>query len=137
MYFIEEDEAIIEVGFGSQNATDSSPLLAEAIRQMEAYYRHELTEFDLPLRALGTEFQMKVWKALQTIPYGETYSYQDIARIVGNIKAVRAVGGANNKNPISIIIPCHRVIGKNGKMVGYGGGLDKKEWLLAFEKRTS
>lgn len=136
MYFIEEDEAIIDVSFGSQDATDSSPLLAEAIRQMEAYYRHELTEFDLPLRALGTEFQMKVWKALQTIPYGETYSYQDIARIVGNIKAVRAVGGANNKNPISIIIPCHRVIGKDGKMVGYGGGLDKKEWLLAFEKRT-
>jgi O-6-methylguanine DNA methyltransferase len=80
---------------------------------------------------------MKVWQALQTIPYGETCSYRDIARIIGNIKAVRAVGGANNKNPVAIIIPCHRVIGKNGKLVGYGGGLDKKAWLLAFEKRTS
>lgn len=137
MHFIEEDENLIEVGFGDRTETSSTPLLKEAIRQMDAYFRHALIEFDLPLRTVGTEFQMKVWQALQTIPYGETCSYRDIARIIGNIKAVRAVGGANNKNPVAIIIPCHRVIGKNGKLVGYGGGLDKKAWLLAFEKRTS
>jgi len=136
MYFIEEDENLIEAGFGDRTETSSTPLLKEAIRQMDAYFHHALIEFDLPLRAMGTEFQMKVWQALQTIPYGETCSYRDIAQIVGNIKAVRAVGGANNKNPIPIIIPCHRVIGKNGKLVGYSGGLDKKAWLLAFEKRT-
>lgn len=137
MHFIEEDENLIEVGFGDRTETSSTPLLKEAIRQMDAYFRHALIEFNLPLRTVGTEFQMKVWQALQTIPYGETCSYRDIARIIGNIKAVRAVGGANNKNPVAIIIPCHRVIGKNGKLVGYGGGLDKKAWLLAFEKRTS
>lgn len=137
MHFIEEDENLIEVGFGDRTETSSTPLLKEAIRQMDAYFRHALIEFDLPVRTVGTEFQMKVWQALQTIPYGETCSYRDIARIIGNIKAVRAVGGANNKNPVAIIIPCHRVIGKNGKLVGYGGGLDKKAWLLAFEKRTS
>lgn len=137
MHFIEEDENLIEVGFGDRTETSSTPLLKEAIKQMDAYFRHALIEFDLPVRTVGTEFQMKVWQALQTIPYGETCSYRDIARIIGNIKAVRAVGGANNKNPVAIIIPCHRVIGKNGKLVGYGGGLDKKAWLLAFEKRTS
>jgi O-6-methylguanine DNA methyltransferase len=137
MHFIEEDENLIEVGFGDRTETSSTPLLKEAIRQMDAYFRHALIEFNLPLRTVGTVFQMKVWQALQTIPYGETCSYRDIARIIGNIKAVRAVGGANNKNPVAIIIPCHRVIGKNGKLVGYGGGLDKKAWLLAFEKRTS
>ena len=136
MYLTEEDGLLTEVGFGRVEETQTTPLLTEAIRQMQAYYAHKLTDFDLPLKTVGTEFQMSVWRALQTIPYAKTVSYQDIARHIGNIKAVRAVGGANNKNPISIIIPCHRVIGKSGKLVGYGGGLDKKEWLLAFEKRA-
>ncbi len=102
------------------------------MRQMDAYFNDTLTRFDLPLHPRGTEFQLKVWEALKTIPYGQKRSYQDIARIVGNVKAVRAVGGANNKNPISIIIPCHRVIGKSGKLIGYGGGLEKKHgcWHL-------
>lgn len=136
LYFIEEDERLVEVVFGDRAETSSTPLLREAMRQMDAYFNDTLTRFDLPLHPRGTEFQLKVWEALQTIPYGQTRSYRDIARIVGNVKAVRAVGGANNKNPISIIIPCHRVIGKNGKLIGYGGGLEKKAWLLAFEKRT-
>ena len=136
LYFIEEDERLVEVGFGDRAETSSTPLLREAMRQMDAYFNDPLTRFDLPLHPRGTEFQLKVWEALKTIPYGQTRSYQDIARIVGNVKAVRAVGGANNKNPISIIIPCHRVIGKSGKLIGYGGGLEKKAWLLAFEKRT-
>ena len=87
----------------------------------------------MPTAPSGTEFQQKVWKALKDIPYGKTKSYKDIAAAVGNEKACRAVGMANNRNPISIIIPCHRVIGKNGKLVGYGGGLEIKEYLLKLE----
>ena len=134
--FVEEDGFLVEVGFGDRVETSTTPLLDEAMRQMDAYFTRTLTRFDLPLKPMGTAFQMKVWQALQTIPYGATWSYQDVARTIGNIHAVRAVGGANNKNPISIIIPCHRVIGKDGKLVGYGGGLERKAWLLAFEKRT-
>ena len=90
--------------------------------------------FDLPLDPIGTEFQKKVWQALKEIPFGETRSYGEIAKLIGNEKASRAVGMANNKNPIAIIIPCHRVIGANGKLVGYAGGLDLKEKLLKLEK---
>ncbi|HHU23527.1 MAG: methylated-DNA--[protein]-cysteine S-methyltransferase [Bacilli bacterium] len=114
---------------------DSTLLLLEAKRQMLLFFEGKLTAFDLPLIfEEGTPFQQKVWQTLQTIPYGETRSYQDIARLVGNEKACRAVGGANNKNPIAIIVPCHRVIGANGKMVGYGGGIDRKIYLLALER---
>lgn len=109
-------------------------LCEKAIKELEEYFLGKRREFDLPLDAKGTEFQMKVWKALLDIPYGETRSYSDIAYAIGNSKAVRAVGGANNKNPIAIVVPCHRVIGKNGSMVGYGGGLPMKEYLLALEK---
>ena len=94
-------------------------------------------EFQLPLAPKGTEFQQKVWKALLDIPYGETRSYGEIARAIGNPKASRAVGMANNRNPIAIIIPCHRVIGSTGKLVGYGGGLDKKEFLLNLERQNA
>ncbi len=89
--------------------------------------------FDLPLEPAGTEFQKSVWVALQAIPYGETRSYGDMARQIGNPKACRAVGMANNRNPISIVIPCHRVIGADGSLVGYGGGLDLKQKLLTLE----
>lgn len=107
----------------------------EAKRQLQAYIDGTLSQFDLPLGAKGTAFQQSVWQALCDIPYGETRSYGDIATAIGNPKAVRAVGTANSKNPISIIVPCHRVIGSNGKLTGYAGGLNRKEWLLRLEDR--
>ena len=109
--------------------------LAEAIRQLKAYFAGELENFDLSLSPQGTPFQQKVWSELQKIPYGETVSYGELARRIGNPKASRAVGLANGSNPISIVIPCHRVIGSNGKLTGYGGGLPIKEKLLALEQR--
>lgn len=103
--------------------------------QLDKYFTGKLKEFTIPLEFVkGTDFQRSVWKALQCIPYGETRSYKDIAIKIGNPKAVRAVGGANNKNPIGIVVPCHRVIGSSGKLVGYAGGLDKKEMLLKLEE---
>ena len=94
-----------------------------------------LTEFDLPIRLTGTDFRMQCWQALLTIPYGATISYGEQARRIGKPKAVRAVGGANHHNPISIVVPCHRVIGADGSLTGYGGGLDVKAWLLAHEQQ--
>ncbi|QCX34813.1 methylated-DNA--[protein]-cysteine S-methyltransferase [Caloramator sp. E03] len=107
--------------------------LINCIEQLDMYFKGNLKEFNIKLNIKGTEFQKKVWSELLKIPFGKTVSYLDIAKAIGNEKAVRAVGGANNKNKIAIIIPCHRVIGKNGELVGYGGGLDKKEWLLKHE----
>jgi len=107
----------------------------EAIRQLGAYFAGELEEFDLALAPEGTPFQLDVWKYLCDIPYGETISYGELARRIGNPNASRAVGLANGSNPIPIIIPCHRVIGSNGKLTGYGGGLPIKEKLLALEKK--
>jgi len=111
-----------------------TPLLKEAAKQINEYFNGDRKNFELPISPFGTEFQQSVWKALQEIPYGETRSYKEIAIAVGNEKACRAVGMANNKNPISIIIPCHRVIGTNGKLVGYAGGLKIKDYLLNMEK---
>lgn len=108
-------------------------LFADAIKQLRAYFGKELKEFDLPLAFSGTDFQRKAWKALLTIPFGKTVSYQHQANKIKSPKAVRAVGMANGKNPISIIVPCHRVIGSNGKLTGYGGGLPRKRWLLEHE----
>ena len=110
-----------------------TPLLERAVLQLEEYMDGKRRSFDLPLKPEGTEFQKKVWNALLDIPYGETRSYKDIAVAIGNPKACRAVGMANNRNPISIIIPCHRVIGANGSLVGYGGGLPIKIELLNLE----
>lgn len=107
----------------------------EVVRQLHGYFAGELQEFDLPLAPDGTPFQQKVWKELCEIPYGETISYGELARRIGNPNASRAVGLANGSNPIPIIIPCHRVIGSNGKLTGYGGGLPIKEKLLALEKK--
>lgn len=113
------------------------PILLEAERQLNDYFTGKLKEFSLELDFIGTEFQKKVWKALLTIPYGETRSYGQIAKQIGNPKAVRAVGGANSKNPISIIAPCHRVIGSNGKLTGFAGGLEAKACLLNIERGNS
>ncbi|RDG39374.1 methylated-DNA--[protein]-cysteine S-methyltransferase [Streptomyces corynorhini] len=105
----------------------------EAARQLGAYFDGELTEFDLPLRMAGTPFQREVWAELEKIPYGETRSYGELAEALGRPGASRAVGLANGRNPVSVIVPCHRVIGSTGSLTGYGGGLDRKQRLLAFE----
>lgn len=112
----------------------STRLIRHTCKQLDEYLNGERENFRLEFSYCGTEFQKKVWKALQKIPFGETRSYQDIAKDIGNPKAVRAVGMANNKNPIPIIIPCHRVIGKNGDLTGYGGGLPMKRKLLHLEQ---
>lgn len=111
-------------------------LIKEAVKQLLEYLEGRRTTFDLPLNPYGTEFQKKVWKALCDIPYGETRSYKQVAEAIGNSKASRAVGMANNKNPIMIIIPCHRVVGSNGSLVGYAGGIDIKEKLLSIERKA-
>ena len=111
-------------------------LLQEAHQQLKEYFAGNRKKFKLPIHLEGTEFQKKVWKALQTIPYGETRTYGEIAEQIGNPKASRAVGGANHNNPIMIVVPCHRVIGANGSLVGFGGGLDMKKYLLELEKRS-
>ncbi|MER6102807.1 methylated-DNA--[protein]-cysteine S-methyltransferase [Streptomyces sp. NPDC001832] len=108
----------------------------ETIRQLDAYFAGELREFDLPLHLEGTPFQRSVWAQLLLIPYGETRSYGELAESLGKPGASRAVGLANGRNPVSIIVPCHRVIGASGSLTGYGGGLDRKQRLLAFENGT-
>jgi len=118
---------------GDTDAGDSV-VLKEAERQLAEYFAGERTEFDLPLAAAGTPFQRRVWSALCDIPYGETISYGELARRIGQPTASRAVGLANGRNPISIVVPCHRVIGSSGKLIGYGGGLDRKQTLLELER---
>jgi len=113
---------------------ENKELFREATRQLEAYFSGKLESFDLKLAPEGTEFQKSVWKALCKIPYGETRTYKDIAASVGKPKAYRSVGLANNRNPIAIIVPCHRVIGSNGKLTGYASGLDVKAFLLKLEE---
>lgn len=128
---------ILEVSFSRRRSTalpDRAPApLLDCVRQLDEYFAGKRSEFDLPLYPIGTKFQMRVWQALQDIPYGEVASYGDIAKRIRSPKAVRAVGGANNANKISIIIPCHRVIGSDGSLTGFGGGLKKKSWLLEHE----
>ena len=114
---------------------EDAGLLQEPIRQLWAYFAGEIEKFDLVLSPAGTPFQQGVWRRLCDIPYGRTISYGELARHIGNPKASRAVGLANGSNPIPIVIPCHRVVGSNGKLTGYGGGLPIKEKLLALEKR--
>jgi methylated-DNA-[protein]-cysteine S-methyltransferase len=107
--------------------------LSHVVEQLRAYFAGELTEFDTPMRMNGTDFQRRVWASLCEIPYGETISYGELARWVGNPKASRAVGLANGRNPLAIVVPCHRVIGADGSLTGYGGGLERKVWLLEHE----
>lgn len=133
----DNNKSITEIFFSKDKIGDNikeTDLIKACFRQLKEYFEGKRKEFNVPIEAKGTEFQNKVWKALLDIPYGETRSYKDIAIAIGNEKACRAIGMANNKNPISIIIPCHRVVGSNGKLIGYGGGLDKKEKLLNIEK---
>jgi len=138
----EEDNAITELFFEhhipasfakAESQQIETPLIKETARQVEKYIAGKLKDFSVPLALHGTDFQVAAWQALQTIPYGETRSYKDMAEQIGRPKAVRAVGMANNRNPISIIVPCHRVIGHNGTLVGYGGGLPIKRYLLDLE----
>jgi methylated-DNA-[protein]-cysteine S-methyltransferase len=117
----------------SQVAPIPNTLVGKACKQLGQYFEGTRSKFELDLDLIGTEFQRQVWGGLLTIPYGKTCSYSEIATLLGNPKAVRAVGAANGKNPISIIVPCHRVIGANGTLTGYAGGLDRKEWLLNLE----
>ena len=136
---MEEDGCIVFIKFGKQPPANAinreTPVIAEAARQLAAYFDGRLKTFDLPLKMTGTPFRMKTWEALKTIPYGETRSYGDIARQIACPKAFRAVGMANHHNPISIVVPCHRVIGADGSLTGYGGGLPLKVRLLELEKR--
>jgi methylated-DNA-[protein]-cysteine S-methyltransferase len=111
-------------------------VLGETVRQLEAYFAGRLTRFELPLALSGTPLQERVWRALLTIPYGETVAYSDVARDVSAERAVRAVGGAIGKNPVGIVVPCHRVVGKSGAITGYAGGVANKVWLLAHEARA-
>ncbi len=130
------DEAIISCIFKEkkEEITLIPPILEKAINQLDMYFKGKRKNFDLKLSLIGTDFQKKIWQELQKIPFGQIVSYKEIAKRIGNKNAVRAVGNANGKNPISIIIPCHRVVGSDGKLVGYGGGLEKKRWLIDFEK---
>lgn len=123
-------------GKSPKSASDgqTTPLLWEAARELEEYFAGKRHTFGFPIAAKGTPFQQKVWRALQTIPYGETRTYKQIAEQIGHPKAYRAVGMANNRNPLPIVVPCHRVVGSDGKLVGYAGGVDLKTKLLGIEK---
>ena len=114
----------------------SLPVMRETVGQLRAYFAGDLREFDVPLEIAGTDFQKRVWSALRTIPYGETRSYSQLAGQIGSPRAVRAVGAANGRNHIPIIVPCHRVIGASGSLVGFGGGLEWKRFLLDLEARN-
>lgn len=136
---IANDTALVEVRFSTR--PDETPVpektnavLELAARELDEYFRGERREFTTPLAPEGTDFQRAAWKALTTIPYGETRSYGEQAARIGRPKAVRAIGAANGRNPLPIFLPCHRVIGANGSLTGFGGGLDKKEWLLRLEQ---
>lgn len=139
MGIIEENDAITHLYFSDGSLPEGAELketelIKKAKTQLQEYFSGRRKNFDLPLKPSGTAFQQAVWQALCSIPYGETRSYKDIASQIGNQKACRAVGMANNRNPIAIVVPCHRVIGANGKMVGYAGGLSVKEHLLQLER---
>ena len=137
---IEEEQALTEVRFGA-NVRDAllndTPLLLQASRELEEYFRGERKAFTVPLSPRGTAFQKRCWEALCRIPYGETRTYAQQAAMIGNPKACRAVGMSNHRNPLPIFIPCHRVIGKNGTLTGYAGGLTIKETLLNIERMIS
>ncbi|WP_306316310.1 MULTISPECIES: methylated-DNA--[protein]-cysteine S-methyltransferase [unclassified Streptomyces] len=133
LYMTDQRHRPPEDTFGPRDDRPFGP----AIDQLNAYFQGELTNFDLPLHLHGTEFQRRVWAQLQRIPYGETRTYGELAETLGNPNASRAVGLANGKNPIGVIVPCHRVIGANGDLTGYGGGLDRKRRLLDFERGTA
>jgi methylated-DNA-[protein]-cysteine S-methyltransferase len=139
LYILANEEGLLAVDWNpaiTEKAIEAStPILQQAVRQLDEYFARQRQTFDLPICFSGTDFQNKTWQALLTIPYGETRSYADQANLIGHPKAVRAVGRTNGLNPIGIIVPCHRIIGKNGSLTGYAGGLDKKRWLLNHENQ--
>lgn len=131
-----EENALTTIEFSEGEEVDSDPtdpLLQECVFQMKAYFKGHLKEFDLPINLRGTEFQKKVWQKLIELPYGSTDSYLNLARNLGDVKAIRAVASANGKNPIPIVVPCHRIIGSDGSLTGYAGGLWRKKYLLEME----
>lgn len=139
-----DSDAILAVNFVERPGSSRRPrteadalpaVVAACLGQLEEYFQGGRTSFDLPLRLEGTPFQRRIWEALLRVPYGRTTTYRDLAAAVGNARATRAVGGANHRNPVSIIVPCHRVVGSDGGLTGYGGGLWRKEWLLGHERR--
>ncbi|MCL2360642.1 MAG: methylated-DNA--[protein]-cysteine S-methyltransferase [Defluviitaleaceae bacterium] len=143
-----DDDYILEISFAEadtrpefhstakNNALDNA-IIKACINELDAYFAGTLKEFTVPIKLTGTDFRMKVWAALMAIPYGQTINYKELAERIGQPTAVRAVGGANHHNPISIIVPCHRVIGADGTLTGYGGGLGNKEFLLNLERQSS
>ncbi len=134
-----DEQAITKISFKkiieSESLEEETPIIKQAFEQLTEYFNGERKHFDLPLNPQGTVFQKRVWSVLQSIPYGETWSYKQVATAVGNAKASRAVGMANNRNPIPIVVPCHRVIGTNGALVGYAGGIEIKKSLLEVENK--
>ena len=129
-------EGIVTIRFNTDPlVTDNNlpPSMTECLQQLDEYFKGRRQKFDVPLLLEGTDFQKAVWRQLQKIPFGQTASYGDVARAIDRPKAYRAVGNANNKNPVPLIVPCHRVIGSNGKLVGFGGGIWRKQWLLDHE----
>ena len=145
---VEEDGHIVEISFMEadtrqkfrqterpQGQQSGATVAAACVKELESYFSGKLQKFTVPIKLTGTDFRKRVWAALVNIPYGQTISYKQLAENIGQPGASRAVGGANNNNPISIIVPCHRVIGADGSLTGYGGGLDNKTFLLELEKK--
>ncbi|GAA2125566.1 methylated-DNA--[protein]-cysteine S-methyltransferase [Actinomadura napierensis] len=135
LYMVNQRHRPPQETFGTPGNPDAEPFAAAA-EQLAAYFAGDLTDFDLPLALRGTPFQGRVWAALREIPYGETTTYGELAVELGKPSASRAVGLANGKNPVGVIVPCHRVVGSTGSLTGYGGGLDRKRYLLDFERKT-
>lgn len=132
-----DDQFITGLHFDREQKIEGgkNPVLEQCICELDEYFQGKRQKFTVPLNPIGTDFRLIVWMALRDIPYGELVNYGDIARAISKPKAPRAVGGANNKNPISIIVPCHRVVGSDRKMVGYGGGIWRKQWLIEHERK--
>ncbi|MGH3656110.1 MAG: methylated-DNA--[protein]-cysteine S-methyltransferase [Micromonosporaceae bacterium] len=142
LFLAADGDLLCRLGFGVPRSPGGrrggdDPVLGAAAAELTAYFAGELTDFTVPLLLRGSDFERRVWEALRANPYGETRSYGAIAKSVGDPDAARAVGVANNRNPVAVIVPCHRVIGADGKLVGYGGGLDRKRTLLGLEARVS
>ena len=133
----ERSLVVLDFNEDEKKESDEHRYINEVKKQLDEYFKGTRKLFDLNIKINGTDFQNKVWNELTKIPYGETISYKELATRIGNDKACRAVGNANNKNKISIVIPCHRVVGSNKKLVGYAGGLDKKEWLINHENKVT
>lgn len=137
MRFVARGDALVSLWFVDDGspAGERDELLDRAIEEVDEYFAGKRTEFSIPLAAEGTPFQREVWNALRAIPFGETRSYADVAQAIGKPRAVRAVGAANGKNPLGIVVPCHRVIGADGSLTGYAGGMSRKKFLLDLERQ--